>query len=201
MALANYSDLTAALSSWLNRTDLTGTYDTFIALFEARANRALRTPQMEASSTALPTSNALALPSDFMEAREVYLSGKYIHGMSPMEMRDTKTRFTSGDPIGYAIVAQTLVFAPPIADTTTVYLNYYQKIPTLTSTNWLMTAYPDAYLYGTLAAAYDYLRDDTQRDAMLSASDRIFAEIQRDASRRRLPAGPLVARNSVYYNG
>ena len=201
MALANYSDLSAAISMWLNRSDLEATYPTFIALFETRANRALRVPQMEVQSTATATSNALALPSDFISAREVRLSEKHLVALSPHEMRDTNVHYTSGNPVGYSIVDQALIFAPPISDTETVYLTYYASIPALTSTettNWLMTAFPDAYLYGVLAVVYDYLRDGDQAASMLDLSDRIFGEIMADAIRRRVPAGPLIARNHIY---
>jgi hypothetical protein len=202
MALATYSDLFAALSQWLNRSDIEATYPTFIALFEARANRALRVPQMEAVATALIADNELALPSDFLSARDLWLDGPItLRAMSPQELRDTNERFTSGQSIGYAILDQTLSFAPPLSDGETVNLSYYATIPGLSvdnTTNWLMTSYPDAYLYGVLAVAYDYLRDDAQASSMLGLSDRILAEIMKDAIRKQLPAGPLVARSSVY---
>ena len=82
-----------------------------------------------------------------------------------------------------------------------VNLSYYQAIPGLSTdntSNWLLTSYPDAYLYGVLAVAYNYLRDDAQAADMLGFSDRIFAEIMKDAIRKQLPAGPLVARSSIY---
>jgi hypothetical protein len=202
MALATYSDLLAALSTWLNRSDIEATYPTFIALFEARANRALRVPQMEASSTASPVDNELALPDDFLSARDLWLDGPVtLRAMSPQELRDTNERFQSGNAIGYAILDQTLSFAPPLDDDEVVNLSYYQTIPALSTdntSNWLLTSYPDAYLYGVLAVAYNYLRDDAQAADMLNFSDRIFAEIMKDAIRKQLPAGPLVARSSIY---
>ena len=203
MALATYSDLIAAVDAWANRG---GTDDakmpTFVALFEARANRALRVPQMEAVASASITDNELVLPDDFLSARDLWLDGPVtLRAMSPQELRDTNERFASGNSIGYAILDQTLSFAPPLSDDETVNLSYYATIPALSednTTNWLLTSYPDAYLYGCLAALYNYLRDDDQAAAMLALSDRIMAEIQRDAIRKQLPAGPLVARSSIY---
>ncbi len=202
MALANYSELIAAVDAWANRG---GTDDakmpTFVALFEARANRSLRVPQMEATAEATILNNELPLPSDFLSARDLWLDGPVtLRSMSPQELRDTNERFMSGQTIGYAILDQTLSFAPPLANGETVNLSYYQTIPALSvgnTANWLLTTYPDAYLYGCLAALYNYLRDDDQAAAMLNLSDRIMAEIQRDAIRKQLPAGPLVARTHI----
>ncbi len=200
MALANYSDLVAALSSWLNRADLESLYPTFIALFEARANRALRVPQMESEATSVGAAT-IALPDDCLALREVYVDTYLLRSMAPQDMREAYKNTTASIPEAYAIVGQTLVFAPELTSDTTVNLTYFASIPNLNSTdttNWLMTANPDAYLYGVLAAAYDQIRDDAQRDAMLAVSDRILAEINAVGVKARLPAGPLIARGNVY---
>jgi len=45
----------------------------------------------------------------------------------------------------------------------TATLTYYARIPALSvsaTTNWLLTAHPDAYLYGALLQAAPYLRDN-----------------------------------------
>jgi hypothetical protein len=42
---------------------------------------------------------------------------------------------------------------------------YYQKIPALTvsnTTNWLLTAHPDLYLYTTLSEAYGVIKNAEQ---------------------------------------
>ncbi len=42
-------------------------------------------------------------------------------------------------------------------------LMYYAKVPTLSDsneTNWLLTHYPDIYLYGALLHSAPYLRED-----------------------------------------
>ena len=200
MALANYSDLVSALSEWLNRDDKEALYPTFIALFEARANRALRVPQMEESATS-PTSEAeLSLPDDFLSLRDIRVDGDAVYGMAPQALRDRFQDREAGTPEAYAILGTTIQLAPAPSASVEVAIDYYQTIPALTSTNtvnWLLTAYPDAYLYGVLAVAYDYLRDDNQAGSMLALSDRLLGEIGIDAARRRLPAGPLVARGTV----
>jgi hypothetical protein len=46
MTIATYSELLTELDAWLNRSDLTARIPTFIRLFESRANRQLRVPEM-----------------------------------------------------------------------------------------------------------------------------------------------------------
>jgi hypothetical protein len=54
MPLQTYSDLTAAIGNWLQRSDLTALLPNFVQLFEATANRRLRVRQQEAIAILRP---------------------------------------------------------------------------------------------------------------------------------------------------
>jgi hypothetical protein len=63
----------------------------------------------------------------------------------------------------------------------TLTLIYYQKIPALASdneTNWLLTAHPDLYLFGSLVEANAFTQDEK---ALIwkARRDEIFMEIER----------------------
>jgi len=72
MSLTNYSDLGTAIASWTKRGDLTSTnYSDFTTLFEAYANRKLRTYNQETSRTLTPSNGSASLPSDYLQWRRV----------------------------------------------------------------------------------------------------------------------------------
>jgi len=69
----------------------------------------------------------------------------------------------TGKAYHYTIHASDLEFVPPLEEDTPIELTYYARIPELTDdadTNWLLTDWPDIYLYGSLLQASPYLRDD-----------------------------------------
>ena len=70
MALANYSDLSAAITSWSGRSDLTSTQiDHYVALCEAQLNRELACEQMIAAEALITTdgNGRYALPADYLQ--------------------------------------------------------------------------------------------------------------------------------------
>lgn len=198
MALSTYAELLTELDAWLNRSDLTARIPTFIALFESRANRLLRVPEMEAESTFTLASgvDTYALPDDFLAARSVIYDDEELLGVTPATLRSNYDT-AEGIPIAYAIVGTDMVMAPTPNAADTATLNYFQSIPALTAdnpTNWLLTKYPDLYLWGSLTMAEAYLRDDERVAVWKSAWDEALAEIVRAGNKQRLPASPLAAR-------
>ena len=94
------------------------------------------------------------------------------NGTSPIKMTNSTTmadlRAVNNDQYGtpalYTLEAgQFHLYPTPIADTD-VELLYYAEVPALASnaTNWLLTAAPDVYLYGSLMHSAPYLQDDAR---------------------------------------
>ena len=199
MALSTYSGLVTALESWLNRTDLSALIPDYISLFEARMNRLVRVPQMEASSTSTATSSTVALPEDFLSLREVRVGGKLIEGMNPQFLRELYRDHTGGTTYGYAVVGASLLLQPA-PTSAVVAITYYQKIPCLTASNtsnWLLASHPDIYLYGVLCEAKAHIMDEEQSTKWKAAWDEAMSELMAAAVKARLPAGPLVMRSLV----
>lgn len=171
MALGTYSDLQAAIARFLNRTDLTAEIPTFIALAEAAFARDLRHPSMETRAVANFDTRYTATPEDWLETRRLTMgnaSSGYralaLVSVDAMERMRAERRDVSGVPQFYAHTGGGIeVFPTPDSAYTSGELVYLARVPALTDeapTNWLLTAAPDAYLYGALVHSAPYLVAD-----------------------------------------
>ena len=166
MALTNYNDLKASIADFLNRDDLTAVIPDFITLAEGQLNKELRHWRMQDRVVSIVDSQYTALPNNFLEpVRMVKTSGEFqiLELVGALEI--SKLRQDANDNVGvprvYTILDQAFeVFPSPDGDHT-LELTYYEEIPDLAtnSTNWLMTYYPSAYLYGSLLHSAPYLSE------------------------------------------
>lgn len=187
MALATYSDLKTAVADWLHRSDLTTKIVDFIALCEANIRRDVRCRAMEASATGSLAAVTLAFPTRMAEVRRVMLDGyqlEYVHPESFHAVADTDTR-------QYTTEGETFVFQKATGNYEIEYWQWFAPFSGNSDTNWLLTNYPAIYLYGTLAEAASFLRDDPS--VWIS---RYVAEVNRIRATERLVNGPLVVRTA-----
>lgn len=169
MALSNYTDLQAAIATWVTRTDQTATIPDYITLYEADANRRIRIRQnMTTAQITLSQGNALAvLPAGFLEDVELnYDDTAEVLTRTPFDTIDRlqTADSTSARPSMYAIThngSQDVVVFETEADSTyTLNVRYYTKWNiAVSSTNWLLTNAPDVYLFGSLAEYAMRVRD------------------------------------------
>lgn len=164
MALDSYAGLTAALQTWIARADLSGDVDDMIDMFEAWFNRNIRHPQMEQEATA-PAAEYMALPDGFIEMRDIQWQGSPVIQLEYQTptMADIQSPYgTAETPYFYTIVSNQIRLVPPPNDTTNIRMDYWQKLPALSATvptNWLLSLYPDAYLYGSLVHGHVRVQD------------------------------------------
>ena len=193
MALANYTDLKASVATWLARSDLTATIPDFILLAEARFNRSLRTRQQEARAQLNITGEYVTLPTDFLEFRSGYLNGsiRYVMEFLPGDYQTAVSNNTTPGiqiiPAYFSIQGDSLRFSPLPSGTDTATIQYYSKIPpmALNATNWLLTTYPDAYLYGSIMQAAAFIQDDPRIPGIKTLYDEVIAQITHDGNRAR----------------
>src|SRR5262245_54955145 len=154
MSVTTYSELQTAVENWLQHQLFTARVPEFIALFEATANRRLRTRFQETSTSLTPSSGTATLPTDDLSYRRVtwagsskveleYVEPSWIQAAYPTSPSDTPRVFT---------IEGTSLIVRPSSDTSLTFV-YFAKIAALTSTattNWLLTSHPDAYLFGSL---------------------------------------------------
>ena len=180
MALTTYAELKASIADYLARSDLTTQIVDFIDVFERAANRRLRVRQMETSTTLTPSSGSATLPTDYLAWRRVTWTGdvrrelEYVH---PSYLQIAYPDTPSGYPNVFTIEGTTLKIRP--TSTTGLEFDYFQKIAALSGTvNWLYSAHPDAYLFGSLCEANMMLKDFQTAALWKARRDEVFEDIE-----------------------
>jgi hypothetical protein len=167
MALSNWSELQTALNNWLGTNFYSDQYGTWARLIESRVNRELRTRHQETETTEALSGAYLDLTSDPTNWLE--FGFLRLETATPVELVQESpqnyARFDTGDsgePRWFHIRSNRIYFRPAPDGAYTVTISYYGPIDSLesNSTNWLMTNYPDIYLFGMLSMAADFKRDD-----------------------------------------
>lgn len=206
MAITNYGTLKSALSTYLFHQRFVTDYDTATINFENAANRRLRVRPMETSTSLTTTLGIVALPTDYLKWRSVLWTGRtpyveldYVH---PAYLRSTWIESDSGDPKIFTIEGANF-YARPVNDTASAYkFHYYQKIPTITTadatTNWLLTADADAYLFGVLAELAALGRNLEMAQLYKARRDEVFAEIIQLSAQTTGASSPKV-REAEYF--
>ncbi len=185
MAFTNYSALKTTVANYLGRSDLTTQIPDFITLAETRLARELRTRQMLKSATSSMTSGdaKVALPTDFLEVRDLYIQGNPrmpVTYLAPSAFTRDARADESGLPVYYTVLAQEFLFAPIPDGTRTLEILYYAKPAVLSDSNTsnvFLANYPDALLYGALLEAEPYLINDARVQLWVSLYDRAINSI------------------------
>lgn len=166
-----YATLKADAASWLQRDDLTSQIPTFVRYATAAFNRELDrnpVPEMESRDTQSLTGEYTGLPDDFLRMRAVVRSdGKELRYVTSQQMDAMEDREESPEPQVYTLEDMQLRVwpAPSVSEPLTVTISYYERIPHLSAdddTNWLLSDYPDLYLWGVLLQARAWLHDDAR---------------------------------------
>lgn len=183
----NYAQLRNDIADFLNRQDLGAVIPTFVRLVEQRLNRVIRTRQMEKRVTANINTQFSTLPTDFLEMRNVQINANPVTALqyvTPQEADRIRARELQGKPRFFSIVADRLELIPAPQEVVVAEMVYYQAIPALSDvnpSNWLLNRHYDIYLYGSLAQAAAYLKDDPSQWVLLydSAINEIVVDDQR----------------------
>jgi hypothetical protein len=181
MALdGSYDGLKATVADFVNRTDLVAVIPDFIRLAEAqmtrrfagRVRQGLPIPRrliQRADADIDQGTEYLAVPADFHGPIDLLLQGEpeivldYLDATNLQQQKQAdKVR---GAPRWYAIVGAELQLYPVADQDYTGELTYVARVPALSvgnPANWILTDYPDAYLYGALVQSAPYLKDDAR---------------------------------------
>jgi hypothetical protein len=187
MAITTYVELQTAIGDWLNRADLDQKIPDFIRLAESTLNDVLRSADMVTSSTAAITAGRATLPADALEivyAQVASTEDEPLEQIAPQQLtmlRRTRTR-DAANPRFFAIVGRQLVLTPTPAGSVSLDLDYYARLPGLTTsntTNWLLTDAPHVYLYTSLLHATPFLMDDARYQVFQSTvSQQVMAAVK-----------------------
>lgn len=180
MSITNYSELQASVASWLNRGDLSASIPDFITLAETQLNTDLEARSMDAKTTLVTVvgTSTVALPTDMLGMRRLQVLGTYNQPLSyrsPDELSIDFAANTSGQPVVFTVIGGDAELAPIPDAVYSLELTYKQRIPALSvtnTTNWLLTSWPNAYLYASLIAATPFIMND----ARLPVWARLYAQ-------------------------
>lgn len=168
MALDTFANLKTAIATLLNRDDLTTAIPDFITMAEADMARKVRHWRMETNNQAFTIDGRFEdLPDDWLETVRFSLStdpAQELELLSLPMMQSYRYQDSAlGKPRYYAHVGGQFEFYPVPDDAYTGELVYLAKAPALSdsnTSNWILAAYPDAYLYGAALHSAPFLRDD-----------------------------------------
>jgi hypothetical protein len=208
---SNYGELKSELSDLLFNQRFIARYDRFTRFFEADANSRLRVLPMEASVLLTTVGGDVALPADYLLWRTVrptlpgsppvptfhppYDELDYVHpAYLPPVGRGFDRLFT---------IEGNTFKVRPVDDRTGAYdFHYYQKIPTLvgnnSNSNWLLTEYPNVYLFGLMVEAAGDGRNLEMAQLYKARRDEVFAEIIQRYALTTGASSPSV-RTAEYY--
>lgn len=200
MAIATYADLQALIKSRLSRADLDLLIPDFIALFEAQANREIRTREMEERSFNTLSGPYIDVPDDYLELRNVQINtspARRLQMVTP-ETLDRSFRSTdSGVPAVFTVIGTQFQFAPvPDADYQ-IEIAYYARIRALSDlnpTNWLLTLHPDLYLYGSMLQAEMHIKNDKRLMTWATAYANALSALKRHERDSRFSGSVMMPR-------
>jgi hypothetical protein len=185
MLISNYGELKAKLSTYEFHQRFAADYDLLTQLFEVDANARLRVLPMEQIATLTTVSGAAALPTDYIAWRTVlkpanpeYGEIDYVHPAYLLWAGLTRL------PPVFTIEGNSFK-TRPIDDVAGAWeFHYYGKIPALAGgdpldTNWLLTEWPNVYLFGLMTEAAGLTRNLELAQLYKARRDEVFAEIIR----------------------
>jgi hypothetical protein len=192
MTIANYGELKSEVTKLLFHSRLVASYDLYAKMFEADANARLRLRQQEAIALLTTSAGEVNVPTDYLAWRTVL--PKYQTPAPGSGGWSSTARLTELDyvhpaylpPVGYGYdrlftIEGGKFKARPVDDRSQAYeLHYYQKLPTLlgsdSSSNWLLTEYPNAYLFGMMVEAFGAQRNIEGATLYKQRRDEVLAE-------------------------
>jgi len=183
MALSNYSDLQASALDWMERAGQTGKTADWVKLAEAKLNRKLGAVEVETTLTGTPSSRTIDITSlSMVEPIALFIAptGENEREIQP-QANGTYSLIdvTEASPRIYSVVGTDIQFdrildqAYPFRFVFNQYLNL-----AATTTNWLLTNHPDAYLAATLMWGAGYNEDWQNGPVWKAMLDEAIPEIQ-----------------------
>lgn len=156
MAISTYAELKTAVETWSQRgTAVTALVPDFIRLAESQIRNDIRVRAMVQTSTGTLSGTSVALPTRFAQVISVLINNDPVYYVDPTqwsELSDSATdRFT--------IIGETMYFKAG-GDYSIEYYQWFADLSDDTDTNWLLTNFPDVYLFGALAECSVWTRDD-----------------------------------------
>ena len=141
------------------------------------------------------------LPSRFVSARRLFLSNDPNHRLDLFQPMDFWSKYLSarqGQPKGFTIEGDLIVFGPAADATYTVRMLYYRRPQAIaTAVSRLFTENPDLYLYAALTHASPYLDDDQRAATWAAFFEQAVMDVEKADRKDRYSGSPGVSRSDV----
>jgi len=192
MPLGTYYDLQKEIFRWVKQADVVNLDDDFISLVEPKLNDYLRDLARLATVTLTGSSGTRALSANPFDTYSQVISLRRVSGNDEIPLKqiscvemDNIYRGSTGIP-KYYCVSDDIEFDKKWSEDTSIKARVKLKygLSNASSTNDLLTRYPNIYLFGALAEAFSYLQMDDQA----SKFDMKFQEAMKLANRNAAQA-------------
>lgn len=166
MTIATYDQLQTAIAAWVKRKDLSAQIPDFIRLAEIRIKSTvdLRVLETTAELLTAPSSATIAIPADFKSPIALWIADinpqEQLNQLLPQAM---PYNVTPNRPQYWCVDDHTIRFQCPADNAYPIKLRYSQlfELSDANPTNYLLSDYPDVYLFGALCEAADYTQDSS----------------------------------------
>jgi hypothetical protein len=198
MPFADKQGLETEVVTWMARDDIAPNVASCITLAEAYFNRRLRVRQQESVIELTPTGGSVTVPDNYLAWRRLTWLGNPeidLEYVVPSILTRQYSTLAAGVPRKFTIEGEFMNIRP-VDDATNVEFNYYAKVPPLTQpadTNWLLDAYPDMYLAGTLAWVNTLVQNNEQFQIWLQACDTIIERAMLLSEKTKGPSAIQIA--------
>jgi hypothetical protein len=197
MAISTYAELQTAVAGWLDRNDLTSKLPDFVRLAEVDIRTDLRCQAMEQYTSGTLAGATLAHPTSYLEARALTVGGKnYVYATPEVfaaaaDANSQQRLFTS--------IGQTFyVLNGTNGDAyTLIYYAAFESFSTDGDTNWLLTNYPNVYLWGACRQGGIYLEDDAKIGKFTTLYQDALGRLSSRERQSAVSGGPLSMRTTV----
>ena len=199
MNFSNYADFRNKVQVMLDGDDISTSdlsvtvLDLIIGAGEVRIYRDMRSSTQDTVFSLTTTSNAITLPSDFIEMRgapymATYRTARYTTVEDIQNMIQAVATVTPG-AVWYSFSADTMIFYPIQVDGTTVAGNYYKRFSDISGgLNALFTRHPDVFLYAALAESGPFL-GEIERTPIWEGKYKELVLAANETERRRYTRG------------
>lgn len=202
VGITKLSELKTRIAGTLNRTDLTTDIPEFIALAHIDINARFRTADMMTSGAFTLTGGTptVALPTRFKEFRRVQYTAdasdirEIVPGpFSPLTQQEAAGQ--SGYPNRYSIDGDNMRVTPTPSATFTGTWFYFIGVEAFDftdddDTNWVLTDYPNVWLYGSLLSALPKIGNDVRSPIWRTFYEEGLNNIKADDRSKRFAKAP-----------
>lgn len=201
--LQNYNGMVNSIMSRMDRTDIESDIPDFLYLAEREMERLILSPYRETTTTLTVNAATIDLPSDFKQLRSLTLATdpkRNLQQVTPSVISSNWPATTTGVPEAFAIVGETLLFAPAPDASYTANAIYIRRIPALTAanpSNWVLDANSDIYFFGALMQGFAHVGDEARATTYRAMFMEAIGQLNAEGVRHRYSASPMRLRSPV----